>query len=217
LKLFNLKKIFEYNIEFLKKEIENRKKLINNYKKDIEDLGKKLDELDNKEPKTDEDDYNIGNYEYDIETAKDNIVDYENEIKKLENEINRDGDRLYILEGSIIDELYISEEFMPKKEDLDRVLGNNCTVKMLYIVDKDGNQKKYDGFDNYKNGIEYKDPKPDDDDNKTNDDQQIQQNTENVELPKSNHCFSFCAQCCIKCCCCCHNNNNLLGKKRNRE
>ena len=215
LKLFNLKKIFEYNIEFLKKEIENRKKLINNYKKDIEDLGKKLDELDNKEPKTDEDDYNIGNYEYDIETAKNNIVDYENEIKKLENEINRDGDRLYILEGSIIDELYISEEFMPNKEDLDRVLGNNCTVKILYVIDKDGNQKRYDGFDNYKNGIEYKDPEPINSEDQHQDEkiEQIENNDELEKINKNQYCF----QCLKCCCCCCHNNNNLLGKKRNRE
>ena len=215
LKLFNLNKIFEYNIEFLKKEIENRKKLINNYKKDIEDLGKKLDELDNKEPKTDEDDYNIGNYEYDIETAKNNIVDYENEIKKLENEINRDGDRLYILEGSIIDELYISEEFMPNKEDLDRVLGNNCTVKILYVIDKDGNQKRYDGFDNYKNGIEYKDPEPINSEDQHQDEkiEQIENNDELEKINKNQYCF----QCLKCCCCCCPNNNDLLGKKTNRE
>ena len=202
----NEKKIREFN-----KKIDENNNEINKKNKEIEDI--------NKQPETDENKKKKNDITNEIEKLK---YDVDKLTKDINNRRAQNGiQQLEILNNAEVDKLCIKEEFMPKKEDLDKIIGNNCTVKMLYIVDKDGNYKKYEGFDNYKNGIEYKDPKPDDDDNKTNDDQQIQedpqQNIENVELPKSNHCFSFCAQCCIKCCCCCPNNNNLLGKKRNRE
>ena len=213
LKLFNLKEVLEYYREHCNEVIKDKEKEINDYKKEIEEFRKKLNELEKKEPKTEEDNENIKNTKEQIETNKKKIKLKEEAIKDYKKDI--DDPHLDILENAEVDELYISEEFMPKKKDLDGVVGDNCTVKILYVVDKDGNQKRYEGFDDYKNNI--KEQESHDDDNKTNEDQQIQQNIENVELPKSNHCFSFCAQCCIKCCCCCHNNNNLLGKKRNRE
>ena len=147
------------------------------------------------------------------------VVDKDGNQKRYEgfddykNNIN--DPHLNILTNAEVDDLYINEEFMPKKEDLDRVLGNNCTVKMLYIVDKDGNYKKYEGFDNYKNGIEYKDPKPIDSENQQQDEkiEPIENNNELEKINKNQYCFQ-----CLKCCClCCPNNNNLLGKKTNRE
>jgi len=202
LKLFNLKKILQYYIEFCKKEIQEYKKEINEEEKDLEDYRKKLENLKKIEPKTEENKKDIKYYEEQIEGTKDYIKKEKDKLKQYQDEIAGNGKGLNILEDSTVDEIYIKEEFMPEdKKDLDRLVGNNCTVNMLYIVDKDGNCKKYKNFEDYKNNIEYKDEEQVDHIN-----QQIPEDIKEKEIPKGNTCLICCGKCFKSCCCCCKRN-----------
>ena len=138
-----------------------------------------------------------------IESREDDIKKEKDKLKQYQDEIAGNGKGLNILEGSTVDELYIKEEFMPEdKKDLDRLVGNNCTVNMLYIVDKDGNCKKYKNFEDYKNNIEYKDEEQVDPINQQQQPEIIKEN----EIQKPNSCITCCTKCFTKCCCCCKRN-----------
>ena len=199
LKLFNLKKILEYYIEFCKKKISECKEEIKKLEKDLVDYRKKLEDLNKIEPKTDKNKKDIKYFEKEIKLAENSIKENKDMIKQYQDEIAGNGKGLNILEDSTVDELYIKEEFMPEdKKDLDRLVGKNCTTKMIYIVDKDGNLKKYKGFNDYKNNQEYKEPEPVEDPIN----QQIPEEIEENEIPKGNMCLNCCGKCFTNCCCC---------------
>ena len=201
LKLFNLKKILEYYIEICKKEIPKLEKRINNNEKDLKEYRKKLEELEQIELKTEDDKKAIKNFNELIETKKDDIKKKKDMIKQYQDEIAGNGKGLNILEDSTVDELYINEEFMPEdKKDLDRLVGNNCTVGMIYIVDKDGKCKKYKDFNDYKNNIEYKDEEQH---NIPINQPQQPEIIKEKEIQKPNSCITCCGKCFKSCCCCC--------------
>ena len=205
LKLFNLKKILQYYIEFCKKEIQKYEKEINDGEKYLEDYKKELEELNQKEAKTEDDEKDIEDLKEIIQTTEDLIKKQKDMIKQYKDEINGKGKGLNILENSTVDELYINEEFIPEdKKDLDMLVGNNCITKMIYIIDKDGKCKKYKDFNDYKNNKEYKEPEQQD----IPINPQIPEDIKENEIPKGNTCINCCGKCFKSCCCCCHKNSN---------
>jgi len=207
LKLFNLKKILQYYIKSCKEKIQKLEEGIKDNEKELEEYKKKLENLKQKELKTNKDEEDIKNLEKNIKITENSIKRRKDNLKQYQDEIDGNGKGLNILEDSTVDELYINEEFMPEdKKDLDKLIGNNCITKMIYIIDKDGKCKKYKDFNDYKNNIEYKDEEQQD----IPINPQIPEKIENVdekEIPKGNTCINCCGKCFKSCCCCCHKNS----------
>ena len=212
--LRNIKKYVEEIIRNNKKKIEEYNKKISEYNIEINKKKKELEDL-NKQPGTEENKNKKTVLTAEINGLTISVKKIERQIKKIEDK-NKDIESLDILEGAVVENLYIKDEFMPEdKKDLDKLIGKNCTVKMLYIVDKDGNCKKYKGINDYKNNIEYKEQKQDLDhiNHQIQENHINQQNPKDIkekheEVPKCSKCLDCCTKCFHNCCCCCNNGSN---------